>query len=329
MKINKFWTGLSLLAAGLTVSAGFATTVAAAGKKCLYVSSYHKGYSHSDQIEQGLRAALTGHCEIRQFDMDTKRKKSEAHKKNSALAAKRIIESWNPDIVITSDDNAAKYLIRPYYKDHSLPFVFSGLNWTAKEYGFPYSNATGIIEVAPLVPMLKRSKQIVPALKRAFYLGADVLSEKKNLRRYQRAATKMGIALDHVLVSSTKDWVAAYTRAQEYDLVIMGSRNGISGWNHEMAHAGVMRHSRRLSITIHDWMMPYTILGMTKVSREQGEWAGKTALKVLGGLSPSRIPIVPNRQRDIWINKDILKLSGIFLPRDLLRKGKRLAKIAN
>ena len=66
--------------------------------------------------------------------MDTKRRSSTEDKKNSAVAAKAVIESWKPDVVITADDNAVKYLIQPYYKDKALPFVFCGLNWTASEY---------------------------------------------------------------------------------------------------------------------------------------------------------------------------------------------------
>lgn len=318
---------LGLAALGLTAGGGAATDAAAAGKKCLFVSSYHRGYQHADDIEQGIRSVLKGKCELRQFDMDTKRRKSEAEKKERALAAKAIIDSWRPDIVITADDNAAKYLIKPYYKDHALPFVFCGLNWTAAEYGFPYSNATGMIEVAPIQPLLERARSVVPAIERVFYVGADVLSEEKNLKRFQRAAASMGFKLDYALAGTTDAWIEAYRRAQRYDLVVIGSRNGIKDWDHERALAEVLRSTRKLSVTNHGWMMPYTILGVTKVSREQGEWAAKTALRILGGMSPASIPIVPNHRRDIWINNDILRVAALELPRDLLRKGKKVAGI--
>lgn len=302
-----------------------AHAAATAAKKCLFVSSYHRGYQHADDIEAGLRSTLAGHCEIRQFDMDTKRQKSPADIQARALAARSMISDWKPDVVITADDNAAKYLIVPYYKDHVIPFVFSGINWTAKEYGLPFRNATGMIEVAPVVPMIERADSLLSSFRRAFYLGADVLSEKKNLKRFQEAAKQLGFTLDHALVGSTAAWIDAYQRAQNADLVIIGSRNGIRDWDHDKAAAAVLRHTRKLSVTNHGWMMDYTILGVTKVSREQGEWAGKTAIKILGGMSPSMIPIVPNRKRDIWINGKILTRSGLKLPDDLLRKGKRIA----
>ena len=89
--------------------------------RCLFVSSYHQGYAWSDGVERGLRSVLDGNCEVRQFDMDTKRKKTKADKEKAALEAKRIIETWEPDVVIVADDNAAKYVVQPFYKDHETP----------------------------------------------------------------------------------------------------------------------------------------------------------------------------------------------------------------
>lgn len=296
-------------------------------KKCLFVSSYHHGYKHSDAIERGVRSILEGKCEILQFEMDAKRMKSDAQQKERALVAKAIIDTWKPDIVITADDEAAKHLVQPFFKDHKLPFVFCGLNWTAKEYGFPYKNATGMIEVAPILPMLERAQQIVPSLRRAFYVGADILSEEKNLKRFQNAAAQLGFELDYVLAKTTDKWIAGYERGQSYDLVIIGSSEGVIDWNSNRVRRAVLQNTRKLSITNHGWMMPYTILGVTKVSEEQGEWAAKTALKILSGISPSEIPIVPNSRRDIWINSDILQAAKMRLPDGLMNRGKKVSAL--
>jgi ABC-type uncharacterized transport system substrate-binding protein len=295
-------------------------------KKCLFVSSYNQGYAWSDGVERGLRAVLAGKCEYRQFDMDTKRRKSDKEKKESALEAKAIIESWKPDIVITADDNAAKYLIKPFYKDHGTPFVFCGVNWTAKEYGFPYSNVTGMIEVAPIVPMLVRAIDIVPNLRRAFYVGANTLTEKKNLERFKEASVKLGFKLEWALVDTTEQWVKAYSRAQNTDLAIIGSNAGIADWDADRAQSGVLGLTRKLSVTNHEWMMPYAIVGVTKMPEEHGEWAGKAALAILGGVSPTAIPIVPNNRRDIWVNQRIIDAAQLALPNNMMRKAKKVVQ---
>lgn len=103
------------------------TSVACAEKpKLLYINSYHQGYKWSDDIEKGLLKALgiktlvegtidasVSRINFRISRMDTKLNTSEASKQQAALAAKDIIDDWKPDVVVASDDNAAKYLIAP------------------------------------------------------------------------------------------------------------------------------------------------------------------------------------------------------------------------
>jgi hypothetical protein len=120
-----------------------------AKKKILYIDSYHAAYPWSAGITAGIQKIMSPRhdVELKIFRMDTKRNQSEEFKKAAALKAKALIESWQPDVVIASDDNASKYLIVPYYKDGTLPFVFCGVNWDAGVYGFPCRNVTGMVEV--------------------------------------------------------------------------------------------------------------------------------------------------------------------------------------
>ena len=306
-------------------SAVLAEPVSAA--KCLFISSYHQGYAWSDGVERGLRSVLEGRCELRQFDMDTKRNKDEAYKKKVGLEAKELIETWQPDVVITADDNAAKYIIKPYFRDAKTPFVFGGVNWTAKEYGFPYSNVTGMVEVAPIKPMLKHAVQIAGGGTRVFYIGADTLTEKKNLKRFENAARLMDLQLDHSLVGSVDEWVEAYAQAQNtHDVIVVGSHSGIPDWDKqsERVEQQVAAIGRRISVTNHGWMMPYSMFGMTKVPDEHGEWTAKTALAILDGVPPAEIPIVANRKWDLWVNDRLLVASGVELPRGLRRKAKSM-----
>jgi ABC-type uncharacterized transport system substrate-binding protein len=300
------------------------STASSGANRCLYVSSYHRGYAWSDGVEQGLRKVLTGHCEIRQIDMDTKRNKSAEFKQSAAAAVKREIESWKPDVVIVSDDNAAKYVVKEYYRDADTPFVFSGVNWTVKEYGFPYSNVTGIIEVAPLEVMLNHAVKYSGGAKNAIYLGADTLTEKKNLDRVTSASNKLGIELRGILVSDASEWKSQYQAAQEADFIVMGSYSGISGWDKVELAAFAVEHARKLTVTSHDWMMPFSTIGFTKIPQEHGEWAAHTAIEILKGKSPGEIPIVANRDWDLWLNAAHLDSTRIKLPRKFLRKAKKV-----
>jgi hypothetical protein len=301
---------------------GFCVPLQVWAAKCLFVSSYHQGYEWSDGVERGVRTVLEGRCELKQFNMDAKRLKETQELEQKALEARALIAAWQPDIVITADDDAAKYLIMPFYKDHTIPFVFCGINWTIEEYGFPYRNATGMVEVAPIEPLFDRAEALLSQHGRAFYLGANTSTERKNLQRVQKEAGRRGIRLEARLVDTTAAWLAAFRAAQNYDFVILGSNSGINDWNEATAREGVRKVSQRLSLTNHEWMMPYAMLGLTKVPEEQGEWAAQTALIILAGAAPSSIPIVPNRKWDTWVHTALLETAGIRVPKSLLRKGK-------
>ncbi len=293
--------------------------------KCLFISSYHQGYAWSDGVERGLRKTLHDKCELMQFDMDTKRHKEEEAKKKAALKAKDLIDSWKPDVVITADDNAAKYLIQPYFKDHKIPFVFCGINWNVDEYGFPYSNTTGMVEVAPIQAMFEKAKKILGYSNNAVYIGANTLTETKNLKRFQRAAKKHGITLKYSLVNSVQEWMDSYHKAQKYDFIAVGSNSGINDWDEKAVVKFVKSSTTTLTLTNHGWMMPYTLIGMTKVPEEHGEWAALAALEILRGVKPTDIPIVSNRKWDIWVNRSILEQSGITISESLLRKAKQVS----
>lgn len=293
-------------------------------QKCLFISSYHPGYAWSDGVERGLRSVLDGKCEVKPFYMDTKRNKEKELKRAKGLEAKNLIESWQPDIVITADDNAARYVIQAHFKDHDIPFIFSGVNWTVDEYGFPYSNVTGMVEVAPIYPLLEKVQELIPGAKKAIYIGANTFTENKNLARFVIALEKKDIELDSSLVNTGNEWLNAYRKGQDYDFIIIGSKSGVKAWDHEQVASTIKKISRKLSVTNHNWMMPYTMLGFTKVPEEQGEWAAQAALSVLDGIEPSQIAIVPNRKWDIWTNLSLSGSSNISLPEGLVLKSKQV-----
>lgn len=299
-----------------------AQTAAAELPKCLFVSSYHQGYAWSDGVERGLRDALADRCQIRQFDMDTKRRKSLEEKTAAGLAAKAVIEDWQPDVVITADDDAARYLIVPHYSDSDLPFVFCGINWSVAEYGFPLSNVTGMIEVAPVKAMIDEALALVPGAKRALYIGANTATERKNADRIREVAEAGGLQFEQQLASSVNAWLGAYEAGQGFDFIIIGSNAGIDDWDDERAVAAIRPVTRRLTVTSHEWMMPVSMLGMTKVAEEQGDWAARVALQILEGTPPSSIPVVANRKWDLFVNQALIGAAGLILPPRLAAKGK-------
>ena len=292
-------------------------------KTCVYISSYHQGFDWSDRVEAGLRASLAGHCRIVQFDMDTKRHKKPEDIISAATKALELIEREQPDVVVTSDDNAARYLIVPHLLGTELPVVFCGINWTVEEYSFPAENVTGIVEIAPLIPLIEAATQSVPDAKRVAYFSDQTRTESKNFERYSRAATSAGLEIDQLQVTTLNDWLDAFDKAQQYDFAIMGGIAAINDWDPLVALSHVRKNTSGLVVTTHEWQMPFSALGVTMIPEEQGEWAGTTAVAILNGTSVATIPIVTNRKWDTWVNRPLLEASGARVASTFLRSAKQ------
>lgn len=287
-------------------------------KKCLLLMSYHQGYTWNDEIEAGVVDKLKGVCRLKTVFMDTKRNSSSQFGQAAARRAMNIINQFQPDVLIASDDNASRYVIQPYFRNKSLPIVFCGINWTAEEYGYPYKNATGMVEVAPIVPLLKNIQRSLGQVKKGTYLSSKAITEYKDFIRYEKVYKNYGVTLTPVFVSSMKDWKEAYLKAQKNDFIVINNHAGINDWNSEDIVNFVTQESQTLTVTNYQWMMPFAMLGMTKKASEHGQWAGEVAAAILNGLPVERIPITVNKSWGLFINQNLLNKANIRLSNRIL-----------
>ena len=300
-------------------SAFFLPASAAAERKILYVDSYHASYPWSAGITRGIEKVLAGDTEIelRIFRMDTKRQPSEEHKISAAREAKGLIDSWHPDLVIASDDNASKYLIVPYFKGSSLPFVFCGVNWDASDYGFPWPNVTGMIEVQLIDQILDTLEKYAAGRRIAFIKGDD-FSARKEADLFEK---RFKIKLDKRFVSDFAAWKEQYRKLQhDADLLLLGNSVSIKDWDAAAAKAFILETTRIPSGNWDDWMAPFSLVTFANDPEEQGEWAARTALKVLAGTPPSAIPIVTNQRAKIFLNMELARKLGIKFPIELIER---------
>jgi ABC-type uncharacterized transport system substrate-binding protein len=310
-----WWLALKGQEASLSSKGGVRTeTGSYAGKKILYVDSYHEGYDWSDELTQGIKSGLQGSgIQLEIVRMDTKRNTDEAFKMDAALRAKKAIETFKPDVLLLSEDNAFKYVVKEYYRDAALPVVFSGLNWDASVYGAPYTNTTGMVEVS-------LTNQIIDQLKgfargsRLGYLSADNETERKNLTYYN---SLLGITFQKAyFVKDYSAWKEKFKQLQgEVDIVIFENNAGIEGWDEEGAKTFALAETKVPVGTTNPWIMNYALLGITKVAGEQGEWSADAALKILNGATPASIPVVKNKRGNLMVNLSLAdKLRVTFAP---------------
>jgi ABC-type uncharacterized transport system substrate-binding protein len=297
----------------------WATVFSSAPKKILYVDSYHEAYPWSAGISQGIRLILAEKkdIELKILRMDSKRNPAEAFNQAAALKNKNFIDGWQPDLIITSDDNAAKYLIVPYFKGKSIPVVFCGVNWDATDYGFPAANVTGMIEVQ-LIGQIIDSLQKYAAGTRIAFLKGDDLSARKEAVFFEK---RYDLKLDKRFVTNFSAWKDQYLQLQkDADLILLGNSISIPDWDKQEAQAFVLANTLVPSGNWDEWMAPFSLITFANSPEEQGEWAATAALKILAGTSPQAIPLTTNQRGKLYLNMELAKKLGIKFPIELIER---------
>ena len=304
---------------------GLAGTGAAknfAGKKVLFIDSYHEGYGWSDGITEGVEKGLEGSgVNLKVIRMDTKRNKDDAFKKAAAEKAKAEIDAFGPDVVIASDDNASKYLIEPYFKGRELPFVFCGVNWDASGYGFPAGNVTGMVEVTP-VPQLVEQLKAYANGDRIGFIGPDILTARKEAENYKKF---FGMELTEYYAQDYEDWKKGFVEIQKkVDLLIVDSDGGLYKEHEADMKRFVEANTKVPTGAAYDFMAPYALIDFAKVAQEQGDWSARAALQILEGKSPASIPVAKNSQGKLIVNTRIAKALGVDVPYEVLESAAQI-----
>lgn len=285
-----------------------------AGKKVVYVNSYHEGYPWSDGIEAGLHEVFEGKgVELKIIRLDTKNNPDESFGQSAGQKAKAEIEAFQPDVVIASDDNAQKFLVVPFLKGTEMPVIFNGVNWDASAYGFPTSNVTGMVEVElpdQLVDLLKAHAEG----DRIGYITVDTETERTVVETYNQRFFEG--QMKPYWVTTQDEFKTAFLAAQqEVDILFMGNNAGSVKWDEEEMKQFVLKNATIPTGSINDWMAPYSLLTLAKSAKEQGEWSAQTALSILDGTPVSEIPVAENKKGEMIVNLDLAdKLGVVFAP---------------
>lgn len=301
------------------------TQLSLEGKRILYINSYHKGNTWSDGIERGVVETLDkSGVELKIIYMDTKRNPSEKFKQDAAKQAVRIIDEFDPHVVITSDDNAAKYVIKPYYLNKKRHFVFCGINWDASVYGFPTEYITGMVEVTPVQlimnPLLKYTRG-----PRVGLLVTDTLSEHRHKEHFEKV---LDITFNQVrFIKTYGELKKSYREMQgTNDALLLGTYEHLAGF--DLAEFTEFAYNELRIPTGSEALIAaeYSVLVYSVSPMEHGRFAANRALEIIRGEDFSHPPVIHNQEGDLYLNLTFAdKLDIIFEP-ELIQNATRVFK---
>jgi len=295
-------------------------------RKLFYISSYHPGYAPSDAVMAGIYEVVgASNARLDVFFMDTKR-----YPEPDAIAAKadeamEIIGRIRPEVIIASDDNAVRYVVAEHFKQGPIPCVFCSVDWTCEPYGLPTDNVTGMLEVWPVRETVEVLREDYPNMKRVTVLSENTASEQKNKAMLDTIFGEVGLDATYALADTYDEWKMHFLKANaESDVIFLPTYGAIRDWDAADAQAFVRKHTQVPVFTCDDFLMKYAVFGVTKVGQEQGQWAARTALRILRGKRPTQIPVTQNQQTIAYVNTTLAEKIGFKPDAELLERCHRV-----
>ncbi len=289
------------------------------GAKVLLVHSYHPEYPWVNAITKGVRSGLEGTgTELEIFYMDTKRNTDEAWAIQAGQLAEQKVNEYKPDIVITADDNAQQYFAMKYL-DGTLPIVFCGVNADPSKYGFPASNATGIIERPHFAQTLSYIKSFHP-IRRIAVLSCDDVTSSSALgfmkqERIDEEVTEWALTNDYdtwkekiLHYNDTVDAVCIYM----YHTLKAGDNPdsldpvAVAKWTTENAKVPTLGF---FEFSVQDGML----MGVAESGFEHGEKAAAYVTAILQGTPVSTLPVITANVGTRMVNTKTAARIGIPL----------------
>ena len=310
----------------------FPVTMQAASFKVLVVMSYEQENPWCMEIKEGIDSTLADTSEITYFYMDTKVNIEGGEQK--AKEAYALYQKIKPDGIITADDNAQRMFVLPYLKNKvKTPIMFCGVNAEAKQYGYPASNVSGILERGHIRESIAFAKQLVPSIKTVAFLAKESPSGKALLKQVEKeSGTYLAKKTTFNLVKNTKELIALGEELKKQnDAIYIDSLQGIQD---KEGNPLSNKDAIGILMSIHDkpiiganqyHVEQGALCAVIKTGQEQGETAAKMLLKAMQGTPVSEIPMTRNYKGKRVINITTMKTLGIK-PRPIVLLGAQLLK---
>lgn len=324
----------------LIIVFAFLATVAAAvvlfnttKPRLLILHSYDTSYSWTREVDVGIRRMLGGRNDytVRWYYMDTKRHPWKDYKVNEGKAVIKLIERWQPAVVVAVDDDAQEYAMKHFVNRPDVKIVFAGVSDSLEHYGYDKaSNVTGILERKPFAALKDSLLLLASSGKsdrplRIMFLGDASESVRNDERLFRSSDWGQIEVLPSRLATTFDEWQDGVRFANEnaVDFVItanyrkiLRSKGGKELMKPDEVVAWTEAHARPLVVGTNGFFAEDGgVLAIGTSPYEQGEVAMKMARQILlEGKAPHDIPVQSTRQFVVAMRESSIIRRNIQLP---------------
>jgi ABC-type uncharacterized transport system substrate-binding protein len=301
--------------------------------RVLIIHSYHPEYLWEQELSTGIITGLAesgfssdaGNLVLDYFWMDTKRQTSETYMQQISQEAVVYIKNTDPDLVIATDDNAFRLVVR-VWQDQSPPFVVAGLNGRETDYNTAdLTNVAGVLEQVHFQETMGWIKRVFPNAQKVILLSDQSATSIALIPNYQTAALHAGFIPSNLTAQSFAQFQQyAESAFERGDVLLIAQYHTLLDDQDKVVDSKtvidwLIENSPIPVVAIWEFSVQEGALGGSVISGEtQGNEAGKAAARILNGESPQSIGFVTPKRGKLTINWAAAQRWGVTFPLDLL-----------
>ncbi len=292
-------TAVLTLLAGIFLAGPFVQVAPASGKATvILLNSYHKGLAWTDDVTRSVESILTGH-EIHVEYMDAKRHADERYLNLFRDLMLNKYQHLNVDVIISSDDHALSFLLEN--RDHlfpKVPIVFCGVNDYSESLLAGHARITGVVEAFDIRQTIGMALHLHPSSKKMVIVNDTTKTGLANKRVIERFLPEFSRQAEFEFLESMTmpDLLSIIQQLPSDTIMLLMSFNRDAAGRVYDYDTSIKLISEKCRVPIYgiwDFYLGKGIVGGKLTSgRAQGEAAAAIALKIIGGISPDKIPVV-------------------------------------
>ncbi|BHH82186.1 diguanylate cyclase domain-containing protein [Desulforhopalus sp. 52FAK] len=267
----------------------------------LILNSYHKGYSWSDQILDGIESDVLlqfPEAEIRVEYMDTKRNSSGRYLAELSRVYDLKFSNEKFDLIFASDDNAIDYLMSVRSTLFpNVPIVFCGANRSHNDTQIKEHNLTGVLEYADIKQTVDLALQLQPKTQKIVIVNDKTTTGNSIGLEFDRFLHESGGRFEVTRLDDLPlDQLAAELHKLPSDTIVLllaylRDKNGI--YYDPAQTAEVLTKASSVPVySVWDFYFNHGVVGGVMTSGHlQGQAAAKLGLQILQGSSVESLPI--------------------------------------
>jgi ABC-type uncharacterized transport system substrate-binding protein len=314
-------------------------------KKIFILHSYENqhicGQPQHDGVIESLakKGFVVGkNIELEIYYMDTKRKNNTPALVNEqAEIALQQIKKFQPDVLVTLDDNAFRTVAMQFI-DTPMGIVFSGMNAQPEDYSKekkflqtrekPGHNVTGVYEKLHIADAVRIQQKIFPDLKKISIL-TDLSPTGKAITRQVKielSETKIPVEFEITIVKSWEEYQVAIRKINNqpevgtiYPVALLLKDSKGKTYTAPEIFRWTIKNIKKPDIALNHAFTRLGLFGGAAVDfKAMGMEAGEMVTEILQGKSPGEIGIRDAERYALVFNMDRIKQLGVRIPEDIL-----------